>query len=805
MISEENFSRADKFACRLVAGLTLSEKIGLMCQHQDAVPRLGIKAYKHGTEAAHGIAWLGKATVFPQPAGLACSWDTDLMQMVGEVIGIEARGFFSRDPEKSGLTLWAPTVDLNRDPRWGRTEESYGEDPVLAANLAAALIRGIQGDDPAVLRAAPTLKHFYGNNNEHNRGSCSISISERIKREYYLKVFRTIIEKSGVLSIMTGYNAINGIPANLNPDLQDIVRDEWEWKGFVVSDAYDISSLVSEHKYVKTDEEAAALSVKAGIDSITDDHEKFIPVIRNAIDQNILSEEYLDIALERCFRLRCLLGEFPDYADNPYSYPDEKVICSEEHEKTAYKAAVKSAVLLKNESAGLPVEPGNGSIILIGNMTDRVYRDWYSGEFCKVSTPAEAFCAVYKKCSFISANDKVTIRDNISGFYVQPDGSLKENASVFEMEDWGWSACTFRSTETGKYLTCTEDTVSGGADEIGCWFTKEVFYTKTGDAVGIKTWNTGRVYTDNTLLKFSTENVNDGKFGFSNPTPDFQVKSEKGDFCISVIEDGIKQAAGLASAADIPVVMIGNHPLINGKETVDRLNLDLPDRQYRLASRIADISPKAVLVIISSYPYAIGGLARKYKSVIYTAHGGQAAGQALADLISGKANPAGRLPLTWYKSTEDAGSIMDYELAEAKKTYLYFDREVLYPFGHGLSYSEFRYSAFELKEKQFTQSDVIDFKLTVSNRGVRDGEEVVQIYLKKPESSVSRPLRQLADFQRIFIPAGEKKVLHFTVPASELQFWDEDNSCWSWETGDAQIMIGSSSSDIRILEKIKLV
>ncbi|GJM83021.1 hypothetical protein HMSSN139_55170 [Paenibacillus sp. HMSSN-139] len=264
----------------LVSRFTLDEKIELMCQFQTEVPRLGVKQYKHGTEGAHGVAWLGEATSFPQNTGLACTWDPELMRQIGSVIGDEARVYFQRNPEVNGLTIWAPTVDMERDPRWGRTEEAYGEDPHLTGALTTELVKGLQGDHPFYYKAVATLKHFYGNNNEVGRGSDSVSIDPRNKREYYLKAFERTFREGRAGSMMTAYNGINGTPCNLNQEVNDIVKGEWNMDGFVVGDAGDVIGTVLDHRYVESYAEAVAGTIKAGIDSMTDDQPIMFQALR---------------------------------------------------------------------------------------------------------------------------------------------------------------------------------------------------------------------------------------------------------------------------------------------------------------------------------------------------------------------------------------------------------------------------------------------------------------------------------------------------------------------------------------------
>lgn len=781
---------------KMVSDLTLSQKVNLMCQYQDAVPNLGIKKYKHGTEASHGISWLGKATMFPQPIGLAHLWDKKLMKKIGNVIGKEARGFFAKNPEINGLTLWAPTIDLNRDPRWGRTDEGYGEDPTLVGNLATELIKGIQGDDPDHYMAMPTLKHFYGNNNEVDRGMSSTNISERIKREYYLKVFQIAIEKSGVMSMMTAYNSINGIPANIHPDLQNIVRDEWGWPGFVVSDAGDVLSLIHEHKFVTTPEEAVILSIKAGIDSITDDHDISKKAIFSALLNGKLEEKDLDRALSRVFLARHILGEFDK--ECKYNNINESVIGCEEHGKVALDAAIKSIVLLKNSMNVLPIKDKESSICILGNMADRIYRDWYSGEFLYEIPADRGLKEYYKDVKSYDCNDRVTIKDNRTGLYLNPNGEFSKNKTIYEMEDWGWGAVTFRCTENGKYLTCNDDnTVSATADTIWGWFTKEVFYTKTGRDVGIKTWNSTDI--------FQQSRTKDGEIGITASTPLQPVDGGSGYYDIEVISNGIEEGLKYLEGNSKPIVIIGNHPLINGKETIDRHDITLPTRQKKLALKIVEKRSDAVLILVGSYPFAIEELKDKFSTIIYTSHLGQETGNALKAIVSGEKNPGGRLPITWYKSAKDLGNIMDYELPSCEKTYLYFNKEVDFPFGYGLSYTNFTYNNINIDRDELKENQVVNITVTITNSGNYSGDEVVELYIKHFGKTVKRPVIQLVDFDRIFLEKGESRTITFNLPAKEFYYWSENDRTFKWEQGKGEIIFGRSSRDPIIKKEIILV
>lgn len=815
----------------LVSRFTLEEKVGLMIQYQTAVERLGVKAYKHGTEAAHGMAWLGEATGYPQPIGLGCTWDTELMQRIGSAIGDEARGFYKRNPEINGLTLWAPTVDMERDPRWGRTEEAYGEDPVLTGKLAAALVRGIQGDHPKYLKAVATLKHFIANNNEVGRGDASVSIDPRNMREYYLKAFEIPFREGRAQSMMTAYNAINGVPANLSPDVNAIVKQEWGMDGFVVSDAFDVSGTVRDHGYLETHKEAVARSVReGGIDSITDDGELMRQSLREALEEGLLTESDLDVALHNTFRVRFRLGEFDPESDNPYAAIDESVILHPEHAKLSREAAGKAVVLLKNEDNMLPLHADKlKKVAVIGPLGGMVYCDWYSGSLPYTITPLqgiqEKLNSYGGKTVFAGGTDRVKLKAKRNGRYVQVQsgeeaalattGQAAEQAAVFEMTDWGWDSHTIIAEDNGLYLTTDDRIVKASADRIWEWFTKEVFLARpseegTGELT-FSTWNdmpvtvksgTGELLVGSGSAEETANEINVA--GAASVTSEEEGKISADAFEVEIVTDKFQAAKEAASDADIAVVFVGNHPLINGKETIDRPDITLPASQEQLIKEVLSVNPNTIVVVVGSYPYALNWVDEKVPAIVYTTHAGQELGHAVADVLFGDVNPAGRLNMTWYKSVDQLPEFMDYDVIKGGRTYQYFEGESLYSFGHGLSYTSFRYDGLSLDRKQaFADKEhEISVTIRVTNAGDRSGEEVVQLYGHAEQSRVKRPLKQLLAFRRITLQPGKTTSVSFTLPLSELAIWDVTRERFCIETGTYTFMAGASSSNLPLSESL---
>ncbi|MGY5484658.1 glycoside hydrolase family 3 C-terminal domain-containing protein [Paenibacillus sp. ALE2] len=796
----------------LVSRLTLEEKIESMLQYQPAIDRLGVAAYKHGTEAAHGIAWLGEATSFPQPVGLACTWDTELMRQIGSVIADEARVYYRRDPKLNGLTLWAPTVDMERDPRWGRNEEAYGEDPYLTGELSKELVKGIQGDHPVYLKAVATLKHFLGNNNEVDRGIGSSSIDPRNLREYYLKAFEKPFTEGGAQSMMTSYNLINGTPATLYHGVNDIVRGEWGMDGFVVSDAGDVMGIVNDHQYYDSHTPGVAESIRAGIDSITDDAEFSKQAIREALEQGSLQEEDLDRALFHTFRVRFRLGEFDPAADNPYASIGEESLMTEQARELSLRAAREQIVLLKNEQKLLPLNPAQcGKIAVIGSHGNEVFRDWYSGTLPYWVTPLEAIRAklerggAEERVVYSDAKDRVTLRASTDGakLIVNSSGDMRLSQdgepTVLTVTDWGYGSVTLHDEHLGTYVTSDEETLRVTADEAYGWYVKEVFGL-TPVEQGEHLWTT---WNGKPVIAGTEGSLN--VMESATPAPS-ATDSNHTTFRIETVSDGLAEAIAAAQAADTAIVFVGNHPLINGKEENDRPGLELAASQQRLIEEVYRVNPNTIVVLTGSYPFAIPWLQEHIPAIVYTSHAGQEHGTAIADVLFGDYAPAGRLNMTWVQNEDQLGDIRNYDIIRGGRTYQYFEGEPLYPFGHGLTYSPFEYSDLHTDAHKdnvksmaaLDAAETLQVWIDVTNRGEAAGEEVVQLYVRSEASRVKRPLKTLCGFQRIRLEPGETRTVSFTVRVKDWAIWDVTRDCYCVESGEYTLLAGASSADIRL-------
>lgn len=791
----------------LISHLTLDEKIGLIPTRQAAVDRLGIPAYCVGGEAAHGIAWKGEATVFPQPIGLACTWNPELMKSIGSAVGDEARVFHHKDPTHHGLTLWAPTVDMERDPRWGRTEEAYGEDPYLTGKLTSSLIKGMQGDHPFYLKMVATLKHFFANNNEVDRLTFSSSIDPRNMHEYYLKAFEMPFVEGGAYSMMTAYNSINGTPAIESPYVNQFVKGEWQMPGFIVCDGGDLSQTVEYHKYHATHAESVAGALKAGVDCLTDDRELVVDATKVAFASGLINEGDLDRAIRNIFHVRFKLGQFDPTENNPYAaIPDSVLMCSE-HSKLSHQAAQESIVLLKNEGRLLPLsKEKTESIAVIGPLGNIVYTDWYSGTLPYVVTPFEGIskklAGLDQRVSFHSGEDVIKLRTEGSGWYVvagkdrttplmpQPDGADDDRA-LFTHTNWGYGSHTLQSKANGLYVTANDElTLYASAERVWGWFVKEVLdiSSQKNDLVTIKTWN-------GHPIKLSVDEYGSTILRGSKDLLDQRAAT---GFTKEVVSDGLKEAVDAARDHDIAIVFVGNNPFINGKEEVDRPGIELPPAQVDLVKEVCKANPRTVVVIVGSYPYALGELAEIAQAILYSSHGGQELGNAIADVLFGDYSPAGRLNMTWYQGEEQLADFLDYDIIKNKLTYMYFDGKPLYPFGHGLTYSEFSYENMIVDQHTYQLHDTINIEVEIENTGDWVCDEVVQLYVSGHVSRVKTPNKRLKGFRRINLQPGQRRKISFQVPVSELAIWDVSRDRFCVESGAYKLLIGSSSEDIRL-------
>lgn len=779
----------------LVSMLTLEEKIGLIPTRQAAIPRLKIKAYNVGNEIARGYVSHEEnepATVFPQPTGMASMFDTDLMEKIGEIAGTELR-YYDQNTDRDHLILFGPTVDLARDPRWGRNEECYGEDPFLAGQTVKAYTKGIVGNDPGCYRAAPSLKHFYANNNEKDRVSSNSNIEPRTKYEYYYRAFRPAIESGCALGVMTSYNSINGLPAMINPDINKVCKKQWGMK-YALTDGGDVSQTVNEHNYTKNHAETLALAIKNGTDIMCENAELITSSLRHALHNGLLTEKELDKAVYNALYPRFLLGEFNPAENNPYlNIPESSVNCFKS-KVINLQAAREAITLLKNNNL-LPLGKEKiKRLALLGAHANETFRDWYTGTASYSVTVLDAFKSLLPDTEIIYSDcrDVIAIKSLATGMYlkvnddetVTADGTVSDESCHFIKEDWG-GEIVLKSVKNGKYV-CSDGIYKANCTSLFTWFVMPILkpYIANG-GIAYKSWNDKSVLVDQN--------------GFL--TCDTTIRTEtKQLFAEEIISDGIFTASDIAKDCDYVIACIGNNPMIVARECYDRESIELPYFQNELVKNIYNANPNTILCIISSYPYAIGELDNMLPSIIYTAHGGAEMGNAVAETILGINNPAGRTPLTWYSSTDELSSINDYDIIKTKSTYLYYEGKPLYPFGHGLSYSQFEYFNFNVTDSLNT----VEVSITVQNVSDIGGDEVVQIYLSEQNSKFKRPLKQLCGFKRKRIEAGETADFRFSISKKEFARWDVEKEDYSFDEGIYCIYVGRSSENKAVETEIFL-
>lgn len=791
----------------LLSRLTLDEKIDMLSGHQKAVERLGISEWYIGTEVARGFVSREDgqiSTVTPQPVGMASTFDKELMYKLGEIAGKDARYYHHKKPTGK-LMLWGPTVDPERNPLWGRNEEAYGEDTCLAGEMTREYTAGMAGsrrsDEPAdkpitecttaengvLLRTVPTLKHFCANNNEEDRGKDNSNATMQLLHEYYYRAFMPALREGGAHSAMASYNKVAGIPGDMNPDIQKILKDKWGMD-FSVSDGGAFSQNVNEHKFVRTHGEALALCIKNGMDSMTDDADIVSAAARDALEKGLITEKDIDLAVGNTLIGRFRLGEFD--GDNKYSLeirePDGK-----DDRRINLRASLEQVCLLKN-SGVLPIKNISGKKILVaGPISDENYRDWYTGTASYAVSVRKAFEDAVGSENVIYDNgwDIVAVRSVKNGKYlsVTEDGTAAFTADnigdseKFELHNWDDETFNFRSLSNKKYLTEVNGCYKAVSDTPYDWFIREWFKAKKpGSNYCFESWHDDSIYMDDDEMLHTRHSCR---------------PSEDRLFEIVTLSSGGERLKKLSEDADHAVLCVGNHPMQIARECYDRKTLDLPPHQKELAMSLD--GEKLILAIISGYPYAAAEETAHSSAVLYSSHCGAELGNAMLSVISGQYNPAARCPITWYRNDCELPSIKEYNIKSAKCTYLYYDGEPLFPFGFGLSYSEFEYLSMNVSAEEEYLSVTVDVK----NISDTDGDEVVQIYYREKNADHNP---RLCGFERVNIPAGETAHVSIMIPYERLSRFDAVSGEMRFITDEYTISAAASCKDIRLSKEIKL-
>ena len=843
----------ERRATDLVARMTLDEKVSQLIDAAAAVPRLQVPRYGWWNEALHGVARSGLATVFPQAIGFAATWDDSLVFRMATVISDEARAKhheYVRQGSREryqGLTIWSPNINLFRDPRWGRGQETYGEDPYLTGRLAVQFVRGLQGDDPTYFKTIATVKHFAVHSGpEPERHAFDAVVGERDLRESYLPHFERAIRDGRAYSLMCAYNRVGGQAACASdPLLRTILRGEWRFPGYVTSDCGALDDIYAYHKLVRTAPEAAAAALRSGTD--LDCGNAVYPKLGEAVRAGLVAEAQVDTAVQRLMLARFRLGMFDPparvrWAGIPYSVVDRPA-----HRALARQVARESMVLLKNGPGpnGAPVLPLRkdlGTLAVIGPNADqwRMLLGNYNGIPADPVTPLRGIReAVSKRTRVLYARGA----DLADGFPVAevvpaaalrtPDGRMGLRADYYASRamtgtpraaavdttlDVDWNEAAPRTgmspDDFGVRWTGTLRVPRSGTYRLGLIGTMRVRLALDDSTVARSTYpQRGDEYPDPRLVQSPPLALAAGRA--YRVRVDAEESYGNADLQLvwstpaASLED---EAVAAARQADAVVLCLGLTARLEGEEMPvqipgfrggDRTTLDLPAPQQHLLERVTALGKPTVLVLLNGSALAVHWAQEHVPAVVEAWYPGQAGGAALADVLFGDYNPGGRLPVTYYRSAADLPPFGDY--AMRGRTYRFFGGTPLYPFGHGLSYTTFGYRNLATSAGTLVAGDTLRVRVDVTNTGRRVGDEVVQLYVRHPNSAVERPRRDLRGYQRVTLRPGQTRTVEFPLPAASLAYWDAGAHRWTLEGGPVQLEVGASSADVRLTRTVHVV
>ena len=694
-------------ATDLVKQMTLDEKISQLGNSSPAIKRLGILEYNWWNECLHGVARSGIATVFPQAIGMAATFDSNMINQVANVISDEARAKHQESLRKkdygmyTGLTFWSPNINIFRDPRWGRGQETYGEDPYLTGQMGIQFVKGLQGNDPKYLKLVATAKHFAVHNGpEPERHSFNVTPNTRDLWETYLPAFEDLMVDAKAYSIMSAYNRVDGESASASwLLLEDILRNKWGFEGYVVSDCGAIRDIYANHKIVKTPEEAAAIGIRKGCDLNCGD--VYQNALKRGVELGFIDEDEINLSVYRLILARMKLGMFDPIDMVLYAQIPFEVNNSKSHDEMALKMAQKSMTLLKN----------NGLLPLNKKKIKKI----------AVVGP--------------NAHNIDALRGNYYGTASNP-------------------------------ITVINGIKNAVGTDVEVTFSKGVSIVKNEKTV------------DSTLSKVTLEEVRNAD--------------------VAIFVGGLDATWEGEEMAD----RNGVEGFLGG----DRTKIELPKIQIDALKAMKKTGTPIVFVLMAGSAIAFDGLDKELEAILMSWYPGQRGGDAIADVLFGNYNPAGRLPVTFYSSTNELPDFKDYNMRAGKGfTYRYYNGDALYPFGHGLSYTKFKYSDLQIDKTKLNSSDTFTVSVRVLNNGNLDGEEVVQLYIKDVESDKWMAKKQLRKFERIGLKRGESKTIKFNLEASEdLRYYDAMYRKYMVEPGSFEIQIGASSEDIRLKQIISI-
>ncbi|MEJ0087724.1 MAG: glycoside hydrolase family 3 C-terminal domain-containing protein [Pseudomonadota bacterium] len=849
----KNLDRSfEERAADLVSRMTLEEKVSQLQNDAVAIPRLDVPAYEWWNEALHGVARAGAATVFPQAIGMAATFDTPLMTQVATAISDEARAKhheFARHEQRKryqGLTFWSPNINIFRDPRWGRGQETYGEDPYLTARMGVAFVKALQGDDPKYRKVDATAKHYVVHSGpEADRHHFDVYPSERDLWETYLPAFRALVQEGHVASVMGAYNRVNGESASGSHRLlTEILRNQWGFKGYVVSDCDSIDDIWRFHKIVPTPEEASVIGIRSGLEVNCG---KTYATLTSAVKKGLITEAEIDAAVRRAFLTRFQLGMFdPDdkvkWAQIPY-----KVNQSPEHDALARKAAQESIVLLKN-SGVLPLDKAKlRSIAVIGPTADEIMSllgNYYGTPAAPVTILQGIRDAVgpNTKVNYSRGADLVEGREEpraaplIEPAYLRPEAASQTQglkgeyfrgkefagAPVLTRIDPRVAFRWDRGAPTDTLVAQGELTQAAalGVDDYSIRWTGKLLPPKTGKYElvvgandGFRLYIDGKVVSDgwepnprvaskSAFVELEAGRSYDIKLEYFEADRDAEVRLA---WRLPGAKPPLEEALDAAKVSDVVVFVGGLTGDVEGEEMKvnypgfaggDRTDLRLPGSQQKLLEALQATGKPVILVLTTGSAIAVDWEQTKLPAILVAWYPGQRGGNAVADVLFGAVNPSGRLPITFYKADEKLPAFDDYSMKN--RTYRYFEGKPLYPFGFGLSYTTFQYSGLKLDKSSVAADGSVQAAVTVKNTGKRPGDEVVQLYLQPLDPKRTRALKELRGIERIALKPGESRVVKFAIrPARDLPIYDDTKKAYAVDAGKFEVQVGASSADIR--------
>ena len=819
----------------IVSLLTVEEKVAQMMNNAPAIERLGIPAYNWWNEGLHGVARSPyHTTSYPQAIGMAATWDIESLQKMGDYTSTEGRAIFHDSSRKGkvgiycGLTYWTPNINIFRDPRWGRGQETYGEDPYLTATLGKAFVKGIQGDDPNYLKASACAKHYAVHSGpESSRHTFNAVISQYDLWDTYLPAFHDLVVEGNVSGVMCAYNAYEGQPCCGSDILMnDILRKDWGFTGYVTSDCGAINDFFRTHKTSPSAQAAAATAVIHGTDVECGSSYR---ALLSALEEGLITEEQIDISLKRLFTIRFRLGMFDPDDKVPFANTPLSVLESPDHKEHALRMARQSIVLLKNDNKILPLKKDLKTIAVVGPNADdeSVLLANYYGTPSDIITVMEGIQAKLSSDTKIIYEKGVNLVDNkvfkasTNSPLFSYDGQKGFKADYYQSRNFQGDPVLTRIEENIDYVWGDSQVIADSviAKNLSIRWTTTFIPDQSGSiAFELKADDGCRLFINSEKRIDSNQAQTNYSFNVQKGENydlviEYWQNSEnaKVKFTTGIIEEASpKTIASRVKDADV-IIFVGGisaslegeqmRVKIEGFEGGDRTSLSLPRIQTELLKELKSTGKPVVFVMMTGSALGIEWEAANIPAIINAWYGGQAAGTAVADVLFGDYNPAGRLPVTFYKSANDLPDFDDYNMDN--RTYRYFHGEPLFPFGYGLSYTTFIYENLDTPASSATDSD-LSFKVQVRNSGNMDGEEVLQVYLTHKNVGLKTPIRALKAFKRISLKAGESQLVEFNLEPKELSLVDE-NGIRAVIPGEIEISVGGCQPTDASMEQEKSI